>query len=205
MTTDIAPQLELSGMELESAAEMLAREAHGRLNQMYDDLPIAPGAELRTYADGHLVPVVNFMRACGFGSRAIAGGWLHDTPEDTDVTLEDMLERGIPAGVTHSVDLVTKKKGIDYNDPEELKKYLRAIAEDEDATMIKFADSSINYANCVLLQPIVRPDRLVKRVRRYRTTISFLGPLVEGVNIEAAQKLWDQGTYHPQQREILGA
>lgn len=62
---------------------------------------------------------------------------LHDTVEDTDVTLEE-LKAVFPKEVTDAVALMTHEKGTDYFD------YVRAIKENPIARKVKLADLAHN-------------------------------------------------------------
>ena len=62
---------------------------------------------------------------------------LHDTVEDTPITLED-LAREFPAEVVEAVDLLTHKPGTNYFD------YVRAIAANPVAVKVKLADLDHN-------------------------------------------------------------
>ena len=69
---------------------------------------------------------------------------LHDTVEDTDLTLED-LKAIFPKEVTDAVALMTHEKGTDYFD------YVRAIKENPIARKVKLADLAHNsdQSRCV--------------------------------------------------------
>jgi len=58
---------------------------------------------------------------------------LHDTVEDTAVTLEQ-LAKEFPKEVVEAVDLLTHREGVDYFD------YVRAIKTNPLATKVKLAD-----------------------------------------------------------------
>ena len=62
---------------------------------------------------------------------------LHDTVEDTDVTLEQLAEV-FPKEVVAAVDLLTHREGVDYFD------YVRAIKQNPVAVKVKLADLSHN-------------------------------------------------------------
>ena len=62
---------------------------------------------------------------------------LHDTVEDTSVTLED-LAKAFPAAVVEAVRLMTHAEGVDYFD------YVRAIKENPHAVKVKLADLAHN-------------------------------------------------------------
>ncbi len=69
---------------------------------------------------------------------------LHDTVEDTDVTLEE-LKAIFPPQVTDAVALLTHEKDTDYFD------YVRAISENPIARKVKLADLAHNsdQSRCV--------------------------------------------------------
>ena len=69
---------------------------------------------------------------------------LHDTVEDTDVTL-DLLKTIFPKEVTDAVALLTHRKDTDYFD------YVRAIKDNPIARKVKLADLSHNsdQSRCV--------------------------------------------------------
>lgn len=58
---------------------------------------------------------------------------LHDTVEDTDVTLEELASI-FPTEVVAAVDLMTHREGVDYFD------YVRSIKTNPLATKVKLAD-----------------------------------------------------------------
>lgn len=62
---------------------------------------------------------------------------LHDTVEDTSVTLAD-LEAIFPREITGAVDLLTHREGVDYFD------YVRAIKTNALAAKVKLADLDHN-------------------------------------------------------------
>ena len=62
---------------------------------------------------------------------------LHDTVEDTDVTLED-LAKDFPAEVVNAVRLLTHAEDVEYFD------YVRAIKSDPIAAKVKLADLTHN-------------------------------------------------------------
>ena len=63
---------------------------------------------------------------------------LHDTIEDTDVTADYLLERGIPKELVDAVVLLTKPKDEEYES------YLRRVKENPMAKAVKLADLKHN-------------------------------------------------------------
>lgn len=71
---------------------------------------------------------------------------LHDTIEDTDLTIEDVREAGASEDIIEALMLLTKEKGKDYT------KYLSDVEKNPLAKMVKLADIADNSD----------PDRLNK-------------------------------------------
>lgn len=63
---------------------------------------------------------------------------LHDTIEDTDVTAEYLLERGIPKELVEVVQLLTKPEDEEYES------YLKRVRENPMAKAVKLADLAHN-------------------------------------------------------------
>ena len=63
---------------------------------------------------------------------------LHDTIEDTYVTAEYLLERGIPRNIVEAVQLLSKPKDEEYES------YLRCVKENPLARQVKLADLAHN-------------------------------------------------------------
>lgn len=63
---------------------------------------------------------------------------LHDTIEDTDVTAEYLLEKGIPKELVDAVQLLTKPEDEDYES------YLRHVKQNPLAKQVKLADLANN-------------------------------------------------------------
>jgi (p)ppGpp synthase/HD superfamily hydrolase len=64
--------------------------------------------------------------------------FLHDTVEDSDITIQDLIDAGFPKYVTDAVDLLTHKN----NEPN--MSYWSKIATNKDAVMVKLADIKNN-------------------------------------------------------------
>lgn len=63
---------------------------------------------------------------------------LHDTIEDTDVTAEYLLERGIPKNIVETVQLLSKPEDEDYES------YLKRVKANLLAKQVKLADLANN-------------------------------------------------------------
>lgn len=95
--------------------------------------------------------------------KAVA--YLHDVIEDTELTLEDLREYGFSEEVLKAVDVITKKKGQDYQT------YLNSVKENKLARVVKLADLRHN-SDLTRLIDITEKDR--ERKEKYQKAIDFL-------------------------------
>lgn len=84
----------------------------------------------------HLEAVANKVE--GPTQKAVA--YLHDSIEDTNITLEDLADL-FPEPIVKAVDAITKRKGENY------KQYLARVKANWLATKVKIADISHNYSD----------------------------------------------------------
>lgn len=87
------------------------------------------------YFTAHIEPV-----ALSVEDRLKPIAYLHDTVEDTSVTLKDLINAGFPTYVTDAVDLLTHKN----KEPNVI--YWTRIAKSKDATTVKIADIKNNLS-----------------------------------------------------------
>lgn len=66
--------------------------------------------------------------------------WLHDVIEDTDITLGDLLNQGIPFYLVKIIEILTHRENEEYLD------YLLRVKENKLATKIKIADINHNLS-----------------------------------------------------------
>lgn len=95
--------------------------------------------------------------------KAVA--YLHDVIEDTELTLEDLREYGFSEEVLKAVDVITKKKGQDYQT------YLNSVKENKLARVVKLADLRHN-SDLTRLIDITEKD--IERKEKYQKAIDFL-------------------------------
>lgn len=146
-------------VDLLSSAEAIARTAHA--TQLYAG---------KSYIDAHVKPVVEIIRRLGYDHHYQAAGWLHDVIEDTPITPTFLTEKGIPQQVVRAVLFVSKQPKISHAD------YLQGIISDPYATVVKFADSSANFASTVMLSPQLPDIDFQRMVSRYASNIAVLQP-----------------------------
>ena len=95
--------------------------------------------------------------------KAVA--YLHDVIEDTELTLEDLYEYGLSKEVIEAVDIITKKRGEDYQS------YLNLVKKNKLARAVKLADLRHN-SDLTRLTKVTEKD--IKRKEKYQKAIDFL-------------------------------
>ena len=92
---------------------------------------------------------------------------LHDTVEDTDVTLEQLRDM-FPAGVADAVALLTHEAGTDYFD------YVRRIRDNPIARRVKLADLAHNSDQSRCIGSGLSDERLQRWQEKYRRAREIL-------------------------------
>ena len=95
--------------------------------------------------------------------KAVA--YLHDVIEDTELTLEDLYEYDFSKEVLEAVDIITKKRGEDYQS------YLNSVKKNKLARAVKLADLRHN-SDLTRLIKVTEKD--IKRKEKYQKAIDFL-------------------------------
>ena len=95
--------------------------------------------------------------------KAVA--YLHDVIEDTELTLEDLYEYDFSKEVIEAVDIITKKRGEDYQS------YLNSVKKNKLARAVKLADLRHN-SDLTRLIKVTEKD--IKRKEKYQKAIDFL-------------------------------
>lgn len=93
---------------------------------------------------------------------------LHDTVEDTSVTLEELEREGFPPELLAAVRLLTRPKGGLYSD------YVVALSENPVARAVKLADLRDNSAMPRSLLRANQADKDYRRLHRYYLSYKFL-------------------------------
>ena len=93
---------------------------------------------------------------------------LHDVVEDTDVTLQELIDKGLPEPVAQAVELLTHKEEDSYDD------YLARLASNPMARRVKLADLMDN-SNVHRLPEVFEKD--CKRLNKYKKAIAMLRAL----------------------------
>ncbi len=160
------PQADLEPVSL---AFDLAVEAHG-------DQKRASGEPYVT----HPIASAQILADLGIDPIAVQAGLLHDVPEDTEYSLQDVEERFGPE-VAQLVDGVTKLSKFsththEQQQAENIRKMFLSMAEDIRVVLIKLADRLHNMRTLSAL-PVEKQQRIA------RQTMEIYAPLAERLGI----------------------
>ncbi|MGA4879984.1 RelA/SpoT family protein [Streptomyces lydicamycinicus] len=128
----------------------------------------------------HPLAVTLILAELGAETTTLTASLLHDTVEDTEVTLDQVREL-FGAEVCYLVDGVTKLEKVDYGaaaEPETFRKMLVATGNDVRVMSIKLADRLHNMRTL----GVMRPE---KQVRIAKVTRDVLIPLAERLGVQA--------------------
>ncbi|GAA2257727.1 HD domain-containing protein [Streptomyces amakusaensis] len=128
----------------------------------------------------HPLAVTLILAELGAETTTLTASLLHDTVEDTEVTL-DQVTAAFGDEVAYLVDGVTKLEKVDYGaaaEPETFRKMLVATGNDVRVMSIKLADRLHNMRTL----GVMRPE---KQARIARVTSDVLIPLAERLGVQA--------------------
>ncbi|MDP9212209.1 MAG: HD domain-containing protein, partial [bacterium] len=140
----------------------------------------------------HPIEVASILCDWQLDAPTVTAALLHDAPEDTDLTLDDVREE-FGEEVTELVSSVTKLSGIRI--PREdvpyrtqnLRRLFLAMAADIRVVLLKLADRLHNIRTITGIRP-------EKRARIGRETIEIYAPLADGLGMgEVRAELADRG------------
>jgi GTP pyrophosphokinase len=147
----------------------------------------------------HPLAVTLILAELGAETTTLTASLLHDTVEDTDVTL-DQVRTEFGAEVCYLVDGVTKLEKVDYGaaaEPETFRKMLVATGNDVRVMSIKLADRLHNMRTL----GVMRPE---KQARIARVTRDVLIPLAERLGVQALKTELEDLVFailHPEEYE----
>ena len=129
----------------------------------------------------HPVAVAKIVLEYGMDYQSVAAAMLHDTVEDTDMTLEEV-KKEFGEEICALVDGLTKlgKVPLDIKDKEEqqaenVRKMLLAMSEDIRVIIIKLADRLHNIRTLNFMPPQKRRDKAVETLEIYAPIAHRLG------------------------------
>ncbi|MFJ6523177.1 RelA/SpoT family protein [Streptomyces filamentosus] len=151
----------------------------------------------------HPLAVTLILAELGAETTTLTASLLHDTVEDTEVTL-DQVRREFGDEVAYLVDGVTKVEKIDYGaaaEPETFRKMLVATGDDVRVMSIKLADRLHNMRTL----GVMRPE---KQARIAKVTRDVLIPLAERLGVQALKTELEDLVFailHPEEYETTRA
>ena len=124
----------------------------------------------------HCCHVANILMDFNLDGDTICAGLLHDTVEDTSITLDD-LRKEFNKEIAHMVQGVTKISDLKFSSTDEetvenWRKMLIAVAEDVRVILIKLADRTHNMRTLEYMPP-------EKQKFKAYETISLYAPLAQ--------------------------
>ncbi|MEU1709060.1 HD domain-containing protein [Streptomyces sp. NPDC005706] len=147
----------------------------------------------------HPLAVTLILAELGAETTTLTASLLHDTVEDTDVTLDQVREQ-FGEEVRYLVDGVTKLEKVDYGaaaEPETFRKMLVATGSDVRVMSIKLADRLHNMRTL----GVMRPE---KQERIAKVTRDVLIPLAERLGVQALKTELEDLVFailHPEEYE----
>ena len=158
----------------------LHRQSHPKadlalLQRAYDVAEAAHAGQKRKSGDPyitHPLAVATILAGLGMDTTTLVAALLHDTVEDTGVTLET-ITTDFGSEVAHLVDGVTKIDKVKLGDAaqaETIRKMIVAMARDPRVLVIKLADRLHNMRTLRFLPP-------EKQEKKARETLEILAPL----------------------------
>ncbi|MFD4753591.1 RelA/SpoT family protein [Streptomyces sp. NPDC058426] len=147
----------------------------------------------------HPLAVTLILAELGAETTTLTAALLHDTVEDTDVTL-DQVRAGFGSEVGYLVDGVTKLEKVDYGaaaEPETFRKMLLATGNDVRVMSIKLADRLHNVRTLGVM-------RREKQVRIAKVTRDVLIPLAERLGVQTLKTELEDRVFailHPEEYE----
>jgi len=145
----------------------------------------------------HPLAVTMILAQLGAGTTTLVASLLHDTVEDTEVTLDQVSAEFGPE-VAYLVDGVTKLEKVDFGaaaEAETFRKMLVATGDDVRVMVIKLADRLHNMRTIRHMKP-------ASRIRIAKVTRDVLIPLAERLGIQVLKAELEDivfATLHPEE------
>jgi len=182
--TAAGPDLEaLQGQLIETVAKHYPQADLQPVRDAFDLAVVAHTGQMRATGEPyvtHPIASAQITAELGIDPVAVQAALLHDVPEDTEYSLQDLEER-FGSEVAHMVDGVTKLSKFsthshEQQQAENIRKMLLAMAEDIRVVLIKLADRLHNMRTLYAL-----PSEKQQRIARQ--TMEIYAPLAERLGI----------------------
>ena len=136
----------------------------------------------------HCCHVANILMDFNLDADTICAGLLHDTVEDTGVTLDD-LRREFNKEIAHMVQGVTKISDLKFSSTDEetvenWRKMLIAVAEDVRVILIKLADRTHNMRTLEYMPPEKQKFKAYETISLYAPLAQRLGMFTIKTDLE---------------------
>ncbi len=136
----------------------------------------------------HCCHVANILMDFNLDADTICAGLLHDTVEDTGVTLED-IRKEFNKEVAHMVQGVTKISDLKFSSTDEetvenWRKMLIAVAEDVRVILIKLADRTHNMRTLQYMPPEKQQFKAYETISLYAPLAQRLGMFTIKTDLE---------------------
>jgi GTP pyrophosphokinase len=167
---------------LAPADRELVQRAYGRASRAHIGQHRVSGEDFME----HPLYVARILADLGLDAQTLAAALLHDTVEDTDLTIEDV-ETEFGPGVARLVEGVTKLTRIEFRSEqqvhaENIRRMLVAMADDLRVVLVKLADRLHNMRT---LEALPEP----RRRRISRETLDIYAPLAHRLGM--GQVRWE--------------
>ncbi len=179
---------ELYAQFREQAVDAFSKEEMEQIDKAYRLAADAHKAQLRYSGQPyiiHPIAVAEILLGLGMDAQAVEAAFLHDTVEDTDVTLSD-LQKEFGEEVANLVNGVTKLGRVPLSTKEEqqaenIRKMLLAMSRDIRVIIIKLADRLHNMRTLDFMAPQKRRDIALE-------TLEIYAPLAHRLGIRTAKE-----------------
>lgn len=96
---------------------------------------------------------------------------MHDLVEDTDITIEDLVEKGFSKRVTTALEYLT------HNEEDSYDRYLTKLTVNKDALLVKLEDLRDN-SDITRLKGV--RDKDIVRMKKYHSAYLYLSDILQG-------------------------
>ncbi|MDR2508691.1 MAG: bifunctional (p)ppGpp synthetase/guanosine-3',5'-bis(diphosphate) 3'-pyrophosphohydrolase [Candidatus Ancillula sp.] len=139
----------------------------------------------------HPIEVTQILADLGMGVETLTASLLHDTVEDTSVTIEDITTRfkGVVANLVDGVTKLTKLQYGDNADAETIRKMIIAMSKDIRVLIIKLADRLHNARTWKYVS-------VSSAQRKAKETLDIYAPLAHRLGLNQIKRELEDLSFH---------